>query len=193
MQRLRESFFCIDDSRKAVKILEKNPDIGIVYCNAEFIGKNKGKWLLPEYNFDTFLNENCIFNSALFRKDEFIEVGMYKENLKLGFEDWDLWLSLIETGLKPYKINETLFYYRCHEQKSRSIIASENLINCKREILRNHFELFINNDTFVSNTCSYNDIAINKGKYHKYKNCFNITLSLLILVVLLFLYFVVQF
>ena len=34
---------------KAVKVLEDNPAIGIVYCQAAFFGEKSGKWELPKF------------------------------------------------------------------------------------------------------------------------------------------------
>ncbi|MBR1605485.1 MAG: glycosyltransferase family 2 protein [Alphaproteobacteria bacterium] len=99
---------------KAVKILDTNPKIGIVYCNAEFFGAQQGIWSLPEYSLATELNGNCLFCTSLFRKEAWEQVGGYKKEMKYGWEDYEFWLSLLEKGCEVYKIPEVLFYYRQH-------------------------------------------------------------------------------
>ena len=100
---------------KAVKILEQNSNIGIVYCLAEFFGTQKGLWELPECITSNILNGNCIFCSALFRKSDWEKVGGYKKEMIYGWEDYEFWLSLIEMGRKTYRIPEVLFFYRRHD------------------------------------------------------------------------------
>ena len=60
---------------KAVKILDENKKIGIVYCKARFFGIKNEEWNLPEYNPQKIIFGNCIFCSALFRKSDFEKVG----------------------------------------------------------------------------------------------------------------------
>ena len=134
---------------KAVEILDNKPEIGIVYCRARKFGKKNKIWNLPDFNLDNFLYENCIFNCALFRKSDFYRAGKYKENMKDGCEDWDLWLSFVELGLKPYRINEVLFNYRQHDN-SRTKIASKDK-NWKLNIFENHKSLYLSNEKFILN------------------------------------------
>lgn len=134
---------------KAVEILKNNSEIGIVYCKARKFGIKNKAWNLPEFNLDKFLYENCIFNCALFRKSDFYRAGKYKENMKNGCEDWDLWLSFVELGLKPYRIEEVLFNYRQHKN-SRTKITSENK-NWKLNIFKNHKSLYLSNEKFILN------------------------------------------
>ena len=97
---------------KAVAIIEADANIGIVYCEAEFFGEKSGKWDLPMYNLGRMLHNNIIFVSALFRKKDWETTGGYNENLKIGIEDYDFWLSIIGLNRKVYRIPEVLFKYR---------------------------------------------------------------------------------
>ncbi len=114
---------------KACSIIENVSEIGIVYCNADFFGTRTGEWQLKDYRFPDFLEENCIFCSALFRKSDWEKVGGYKKEMIYGWEDYEFWLSLIENGAKVYKIPEILFHYRQHE-----VSMITELINEKAEI-----------------------------------------------------------
>jgi len=162
---------------KAVKILENNSDIGIVYCKAKFFGNKNEYWNLPEYNLNTFLYVNCIFNCALFRKSDFLHAGMYKENIRNGQEDWDLWMSIIELGLKPYRINEILFSYRQHNNERSNLVLKDN--NWKNEIIKNHINLYIKDDNF-KNRVFYDSNKAEK-KLKKYKKIYTVLFVALIL------------
>lgn len=161
---------------KAAKILDDNPQIGIVYCIAQKFGDKNGIWDLPEFNFDNFLFDNCIFNCALFRKSDFYHAGKYKENIKNGCEDWDLWLSILELNLKPYKINEVLFNYR-QIKNSRNKLSNQN-DDWKKTLIKNHLDLYLNNKYFIKKVFADNT---NIDKNKKYKKFFNTTLIIAII------------
>ncbi len=136
---------------KAVKILDENNKIGIVYCNAEFFGARQGPWNLPEYNFSTQLNGNCIFCTSLFRKSDWEKVGGYKKEMKYGYEDYEFWLSLIEKGCKVYKIPEVLFYYRQHQTASMlKKMDEEKLIYSYNTIFSFHKKLYRKNRSLLT-------------------------------------------
>lgn len=158
---------------KAVDILENNNQIGIVYCKAKYFGTKTGEWILPEFSETNIYHNNMIFVSALFRKADFIKAGMYKQNMEDSYEDWDLWLTFIEMGLKAYRINEFLFNYRQHNLPCRTKQANEKSYE---KLIKNHPKFYIDNDFFVY-----------KKKYKKYKKLYNIFLVLTILELILFL------
>ena len=129
---------------KAVKILDTKPKIGIVYCKAEVFGTTNGKWKLPKYKFPNILVGNCIFVSALFRKSDWNKTKGYRTEMKHGFEDWEFWLSLIELGVKVYRIPKVLFYYRT-QANSRSKTICKNEDNAKQKIYNFHSGLYMRN------------------------------------------------
>ncbi|MBQ9210981.1 MAG: glycosyltransferase family 2 protein [Clostridia bacterium] len=97
---------------RAVQVMEKHPNMGIVYCHGDLFGEQTGKWDLPDYNFRTLLQDNIIFVTSLFRKADWEEVGGFCEELKAGMEDYDLWLSILGLGREVYQFPETYFHYR---------------------------------------------------------------------------------
>ncbi len=131
----------------AVDILDQNPEIGIVYCEAEFFEGRSGLWYLPEYSLVKILMSNVIFCSAFFRKSQWDKVGGYNPNMLNGFEDWDFWLSLIELGAQVYRIPKVLFFYRI-KNESMILNLSKNKINSLKmfvQIIINHRELYFRN------------------------------------------------
>jgi hypothetical protein len=68
-------------------------------------------------------------------------VGGYREEMRLGYEDWDFWLSAIERGFTAKPLSEPLFLYR----KRRDSMLSGS--NKNRELLiarlvQNHPKLY---------------------------------------------------
>lgn len=126
---------------KAARILDENPDVEIVYCQAEYFGLLQGKWVLKPYDRETFVLENMIFSTSMFRRNTWERVHGYSENMIHGMEDYDFWIKILSQGGKVHRIEETLFYYRV---KPKSRTASMKQDNRKLEKLA-YDTLFENN------------------------------------------------
>ena len=134
----------------AYEALEKNPQLGIVYCRADFIGAQSGPWELPDYSYPEILLGNCIFCTALFRKSDWEKVGGYKTVMRLGWEDYEFFLSLIERGLGVYCIPQVLFHYRKHgSSRTTNTESDENTAIMWGDIRRHHKALFFKNYHFL--------------------------------------------
>ncbi len=136
---------------KAIKILEKNPQVGIVYAEAEFFGRRHGKWDLADYKFPDILLSNSIFCSAFFRKKDWTASGGYNERLIYGYEDHDFWLSLIELGCRVQRIPEILFFYRQRKDSMfrRSTFRIKSLPYSLTEIFQRHRGLYAKSLDFI--------------------------------------------
>lgn len=148
---------------KAVEVLEAEPQIKIVYCNAVKFGHKNGFWHLPEFSFRELLKENMIFCTALFRRADFDKTRGYDPLLRKGREDWDFWLELLKTGGEVYKLPEVHFYYRTHK-RSRDKDANRNLAEIRKQIYQNHRELYA--DFFDNPIQIYHEHAFFKKKYN---------------------------
>lgn len=120
---------------KAVEILDKHPEVGVVYGNAEFFGEKTGIHVVPDFNINLILLGNYIDACAVFRKIVWKECGGYDTKIpdKLGYEDWDFWLGAAEKGWKFYHINEVLFDYRI---RSNSMVSACNIPENRQQLLR---------------------------------------------------------
>lgn len=125
-----------------IKAFGENPNLKVVYSRAELFGLAKGEWKLPPFSMERMLGRNCIFCSAIFKKEDFIKVGGYNPNMKYGFEDWDFWLSIIEEDCDVYQIDKILFYYRIRNKSMVRSIDEKKSEFLRRQIWENHKELF---------------------------------------------------
>lgn len=130
---------------KAVEILSTNPQIGIVYCNAEFFGELYGKWSLPDFDLQLMLARNLIFNCGLYRKIDYFKTQGYNDNMRDGWEDWDFWLSLLELNLKVHRLEEVGFYYRKRSNSRDRGIDADKIKRLRDQIVQNHKELYLDN------------------------------------------------
>lgn len=112
---------------KAVDHFSHFPETKLVYCKAEKFGKENGVWNLPEYDYESFIWNNCIFCTAMFRRSDYDKTGGYNENMVHGNEDWDFWLSLIKKEDIVHRIEEILFFYRV-KSFSRTVDLEESYL-----------------------------------------------------------------
>lgn len=127
---------------KAVPILESQPDIGIVYTQAELFGAKTGSFDLPHYQFPDILLGNMIFNSSLYRKTDWEKVGGYNENMVWGWEDYDFWLSILELGGAVFRIPEVLYYHREVANSRSEQMTQEHWAKSYAQIFENHAQLY---------------------------------------------------
>ncbi len=132
---------------KAVKVLETRDDIGVVYCQADLFGAQTGRWDLPDYSREAMLLDNIVFVTSLFPKALWQDAGGFNTNMKDGMEDYDFWLSVLETGKEIYQIPEVLFHYRIKDisrttqfQKDPSSIKATY-----HQLMDNHRQFMLDN------------------------------------------------
>jgi glycosyltransferase involved in cell wall biosynthesis len=110
--------------RQAVAVLDSNSNIGIVYSRARMFGAINEFWPLPPFSIEQELAGNIIFSAAFFRKEDWAKVDGYHTGFCFGKEDWDFWLSLLEIGVKVYRLPDVHFFYR-RNTVSRDVIANQ--------------------------------------------------------------------
>jgi glycosyltransferase involved in cell wall biosynthesis len=103
----------------AVKILESNSKVKVVYSEAEKFGDKNGKWILKHYSPFAISLDNMIFVSAFYRKSDWEKVGGYDERMTWGWEDWEFWINLLKSGGEVVKLPEIGFYYRIRKNSRR--------------------------------------------------------------------------
>lgn len=134
---------------KALKFFLDQPDVGIVYCDAEYFGNRNQEWELPPYNFPDILLDNYIFSAALFKKDDWKRVGGYNVNMIHGWEDHDFWLSIVNLKKAVVRIPETLFFYRQVDDSRTNRFKAEQKMEMFEQIAKNHRQLFVENFDFI--------------------------------------------
>lgn len=131
--------------QQAVAVLDRDPQVAIVYCRARLFGAVESEWLLPEYTLERMLLDNVIFCSAVFRRSDWTAIGGYDPGMVYGWEDYDFWLGIIERGGQVVRIPEILFCYR---------VASDSMVRSREKwqkvemfsrIFRRHQQLFADN------------------------------------------------
>ncbi len=131
-----------DYVREAVEILENNPEIAVVTCDALLFGAKKGKWKRPEYNFKDFLVKVSIHNTSMFRRIDYDKTNGYEPDLKFC-EDWEFWINLLKRGGEVYKIRKNYLFYRKHNDSTQKKYRhTEEKYLATKFIYEKHKELY---------------------------------------------------
>lgn len=121
---------------KAIEILDKQPEIAVVYGNAKLFGDQAGFLKPGPFNLQQLMICNYIDACAVIRKSAIEKIGLYDNMKIMGYEDWDLWLRFGFNGYKFYYIDEMLFEYRVREN---SMLKSLNQNIQKQNEIEDYF------------------------------------------------------
>lgn len=127
---------------QAVKVLDNDKGVILVCCGVEKFGDESGPFLLPEINIRNLLRGGCCVSSSMFRRETFDLVGGYKAEMKDGLEDWEFFISLLETGGKAHQLHQTLFYYRILNQSRNNRITENHIAQLRKQIVQLHPDLY---------------------------------------------------
>jgi glycosyltransferase involved in cell wall biosynthesis len=147
---------------KAVKILEKNIDVKVVYAFARFFGSKTNLWRLCDYSYSQLLLGNRIFCSCIYRRVDYDRVNGYDESM-LVYEDWDFLIRLLYPNEKVFRIPEIMFFYRIRRGSlTHSADSAKKCLDTKKYIFKKnidiYFEFFKKNPIAlygISETTSY--------------------------------------
>lgn len=140
-----------------LKLFENDPELGITSSNvSEFSGNPDnivGSRDLPQSHDEIveYSKKRNPFNhpSVMFKKSEVQEVGGYSEEYRF-FEDYDLWVRMLNNGVKAHNSPEPLLKMRVSDDMYRRRGGGRYA----RNLLKFHGELkrigWINSTTFVS-------------------------------------------
>jgi glycosyltransferase involved in cell wall biosynthesis len=134
-----------DYLRLAVKAMQENESVKVVYCKAEFFGEKTGSWDLPEFSLQTLASGNVIFCSALFRRSDWEQAGGYDVNMKHAWEDWELWISILKNGGEVVKLPYCGFFYRIRNNSMIRSLGEQQVREMYTYISKKHFDFIIDN------------------------------------------------
>lgn len=158
---------------QAARILDEQPETGIVYCRAEFMGDLTGPWELPPYSLKLMLTGGLIFVTSMFRKSDWSAAGGFDESLR-RWEDHDFWLKIVGLDRGVHQIDEVLFKYRIRQGSVNSSYSRDDLVATYAQIMKNNSTLFIDNsDLLVATWFERTDkIDFYRDRYNRVQRLF---------------------
>ena len=151
-----DDFFDPKFCEKSVELLQGNINAKIITCYTERFNENGPVDIIrPEKStIVNFLKYNCAMGSSSFRRTDWEKCGGYDEGMKVGFEDWEFYIRLLQNGGSSYVIPEVLLHYRLSKQ-SRTKNANKIKHEIYKSIIIKHKNLYLHYfDDFVSHLLS---------------------------------------
>ena len=94
--------------------VSEGSNISHAYCQERLIGLGSGIWNVPDWDPLLLAVTNLRPVTCVVRRDRFREVGGFDESMRLGYEDWDLWMRFADRGWRGVRVTEPLFVWRRH-------------------------------------------------------------------------------
>ena len=133
-----------DYTKEAIELLEKDPAIKLVFCRAQLFGGDNEEWELLPYTYENLLFvRNCIYCSAVYKREDYNKTVGYNVNMIYGWEDYDFWISLLNKDDKVVKLDKIHFFYRTKDVSMRTLITKEKEDYLRLQIFKNHQELYL--------------------------------------------------
>jgi GT2 family glycosyltransferase len=120
--------------------LERDPKLGFAYGLAEMFGSRSGVLRMPPYDPWRVLYRSIVSHTALIRRAAFDAAGGYDEEVD-GYEDWDLYLRLLERGFEGVQVPAVTLRWRRHGPSMLSDVRSDYRRRY-RELRRRHTALY---------------------------------------------------
>lgn len=138
---------------KATRILDGDESITFVSCWLRTFGDEDWVWKQDRCDLPALLGECTVATPSLVRRSAVLAVGGFDVRMpEQGYEDWDLWISLLEAGFRGTIIPEILFFYRRRggsvsracERPETHLLLMRYMIDKHRDSYQRHlFELLL--------------------------------------------------
>jgi glycosyltransferase involved in cell wall biosynthesis len=128
---------------QTARVLDARRDVGLVETEAMLFGDRSGPWERPPFSMPELLLGNTLLPCSLMRAADFRRTRGYDPGMDRGWEDFDLWLSLVELGLRAQRVPEMLFRYRVRAGSRSARMTSVDWRRAYARLLRNHPRLFL--------------------------------------------------
>ncbi|NWJ51821.1 MAG: glycosyltransferase family 2 protein [Bacteroidetes bacterium] len=149
---------------EAIAVLENNPGIKIVSCDLKIFGLKDGYVKFATYTLEKLLGRNLMECASIYRREDFDKTKGYNPNMIGTYEDWDLWLSLLENGGEVYQIKKPYIFYRIKKTSRNQSVSSEEHKRLRKQIYLNHQNIYSNNFLDPSESFEYH-LLYNSKEY----------------------------
>lgn len=130
------------------------PDVSHAYCQERLVELGHGIWKVPEWDADLLLITNLHPVTCLIRWSAIdalasepsagasTQPGPFDETMRLGYEDWDLWITLSSRGYRGLRVPKVLFNWRRHSNDTMIFDAVRRHDELYAHIIRRHPDLY---------------------------------------------------
>jgi glycosyltransferase involved in cell wall biosynthesis len=136
---------CIDELflYETVAVLDTTPEVQVVRTGVKYFGALNHEEILPVYSRRRHLLQNLFFNTTLFRKSSFLNAGGYDEQFLIGWEDWDLFLQLVERESQVYTIERPYCFYRIKLSSRNADLQEEKKQKAEQQLYKKYLASYL--------------------------------------------------
>ncbi|MBY0425506.1 MAG: hypothetical protein K2Q22_07720, partial [Cytophagales bacterium] len=130
---------------KALAVMERQPQVGVVYGDMQYFGKQDTYKKVPMYDKLRILSGNYIDACTLIRAKVFEEVGTYDIQRVVGaYTDWELWIRIGKSSWEFHYTDSLAFFYRISENSMIDAIKDnyEKHLSAFNYIVNKHFDSY---------------------------------------------------
>ncbi len=113
-----------------------------------------GTWRAPEWDPLLMLITNIHPPTCVVVRDKFEAVGGFCEDMREGYEDWDLWISFVEKGWRGVRVPEPVYIWRRHSFDTMIFGAVQNHDALYAKIIERHKSLFDERAMDIARACN---------------------------------------
>lgn len=143
-----DDYFKPDFVSKALVVLQEKPTVKFVSCYLNRFHENTiGPLVQMEGGtIEEYLFRNASIGNGLFRKKDIVTIRGYDQEMRDGYEDWELMIRLLKNGGKAFVIPEALFMYRSslklttHRAKTKRPQLVHYIFSKHEELYKDRFE-----------------------------------------------------
>jgi len=128
---------------KASRVLDEHREAGFVAYWYRLFGEQTGESRFESCDLYDFLIGNPACSASMYRREVWEKCGGYDKRFAKGFEDWDFWLSILETGYKAHMIREFLFRWRARpDSRDKKAKLRENRDSLAKMFIEKHRDAY---------------------------------------------------
>lgn len=119
-------------------------DTTIAQCALMEFGERHVVMIPNKANLERVMQSNTIYCNAVFSKRMWSEVGGYDESetMRLGYEDWEFWIRMLNAGCHVNSSDFIALRYRAHEGQMTQATSHPNRQKLYQYIYQKHKDLY---------------------------------------------------
>ncbi len=111
---------------KITECFMENPMADIIAPSFKTFGTTTQEVIVGDANVFDFLTANRIGYFSAIRKSKLLEIGGYSPRMTWGYEDYHLWINLLNNGAKLVTMKDILVMYRTKENSMITIAQAHH-------------------------------------------------------------------
>lgn len=133
-----------------IKLMED--DMTIAQCALMEFGERHVVMIPIKTNLERVMQSNTIYCNAMFSKKAWSMVGGYDESevMRLGYEDWEFWIRLLEMGCYVRASDFIALRYRAHEGQMTQATSHPRRKELYNYIYKKHKDLYEKHNLIIA-------------------------------------------